>query len=193
MTRRRLRPDEIEVWQKVAQTTHRLHPEPMPELDIQPMPIMTSTQEAFIAEFEIGMRAKTPARRHDLVPGLPERIAKSPIKMDQKAYGRLKRGKLLPEGKIDLHGMTMAQAHPKLTGFIMRAHGDGKRLVLVITGKGRQSNDDGPIPVRRGVLRHQVPQWLSLAPLAPLVLQVSEAHIKHGGGGAYYVYLRRTK
>ena len=68
-----------------------------------------------------------------------------------------------------------------------------KRLVLVITGKGKSRDDGGPIPTRFGVLRHQVPQWLRLAPLARAVLQVSEAHLRHGGQGAYYVYLKRRR
>jgi len=38
-----------------------------------------------------------------------------------------------------------------------------------------------------------VPQWLRMMPLAPAVMQVNEAHLKHGGGGAYYVYLRRLR
>jgi len=63
--------------------------------------------------------------------------------------------------------------------------------VLVITGKGRDDDGPGPIPRRRGVLRHQVPQWLSRPPLGPAVLQVTPAHRKHGGEGALYVYLRR--
>ena len=113
--------------------------------------------------------------------------------MDQKAYGKLKRGKLKPEARIDLHGMTLAEAQPALIGFILRAQGQGKRLVLVITGKGKAASDDGPIPVRRGVLRHAVPEWLRSAPLAQNVLQISEAHAKHGGGGAFYVYLRRQR
>jgi DNA-nicking Smr family endonuclease len=65
------------------------------------------------------------------------------------------------------------------------------RLVLVITGKGKAKSQPGPIPARVGVLRHQVPQWLRLAPLRPLVLHVEPAHRRHGGEGAYYVKLRR--
>lgn len=100
---------------------------------------------------------------------------------------------MLPEAKIDLHGMTMSQAHPALVNFVMRNHGRGARLVLVITGKGKSADEGGPIPVRHGVLKHQVPQWLALPPLRGVVLQVTQAHQKHGGGGAYYVYLRRTR
>ncbi|MCG6901727.1 MAG: Smr/MutS family protein, partial [Rhodobacter sp.] len=63
----------------------------------------------------------------------------------------------------------------------------------VITGKGRDKDQDGPIPVRRGVLKHQVPHWLTTPPLNLMVLQISEAHLKHGGTGAYYVYLKRRR
>ena len=80
-----------------------------------------------------------------------------------------------------------------LSRFILSAYADGKRLVLVITGKGKERDDGGPIPVRFGVLRHQVPQWLALTPLSSAVLQITQAHDRHGGGGAYYVYLRKNR
>jgi DNA-nicking Smr family endonuclease len=115
------------------------------------------------------------------------------VQMDRKAFGKLKRGKLVPEGKIDLHGMTLDQAHPALVQFIMSSHAVGKRLVLVVTGKGKSSRDDGPIPIRRGVLKHQVPQWLAASPVGQVVMQIAEAHVSHGGVGAYYVYLRRPR
>ncbi|MDV4144669.1 MULTISPECIES: Smr/MutS family protein [Shimia] len=192
MSRRRLTPEEIELWRKVTDSAHRMHPErprheaPMPK----PKPTKTVKQR-LTQSFEVGSKARTAHPGHDLMPALPERMAKQPVHMDKKAFTRLKRGKMLPEAKIDLHGMTQDQAHPALIGFILRAHGSGKRLVLVVTGKGKTRPDDGPIPVRRGILKHNVPQWLSMPPVAPLVLQVAEAHISHGGSGAYYVYLRR--
>lgn len=130
---------------------------------------------------------------HDLLPSLGQQMKAAPVQMDQKAFGRLRRGKLKPEARIDLHGMTLAQAHPELTGFILRSASAGHRLVLVIAGKGKQRDTGGPIPTKFGVLRHQVPQWLKMAPLAGLVMQVTESHIRHGGQGAYYVYLRRSR
>lgn len=130
---------------------------------------------------------------HDLLPSLGQQLKAAPVQMDRKSFGRMRRGKLKPDARLDLHGMTLAQAHPALTGFIMRSAGMGHRLVLVITGKGKQRDDGGPIPTKFGVLRHQVPQWLAMAPLRGLVLQVTEAHIRHGGQGAYYVYLRRAR
>lgn len=115
-----------------------------------------------------------------------------PLRMDKKAFGRLKRGKLRPERKLDLHGMTLAQAHPELIRFIRSAHADGCRLVIVVTGKGRSGRDEGgPIPTPRGVLRQQVPGWLHAPALRPFILQVTDAHVRHGGTGAYYVYLAR--
>ena len=91
---------------------------------------------------------------------------------------------------VDLHGMFRDEAYPELVAFILNAQSAGKRLVLVITGKGREGDD---WTGGRGVLRRQVPQWLQLPPLGPAVLEVRPAHLKHGGDGAYYVYLRRRK
>lgn len=188
MSRRRLRPDEIALWRKVTETTHRLHPERQVSELPKPKPKPFKPPVARLQVFEIGQGATRMAPMHDVLPGLSERMAKAPINMDHKAHRKLTRGKMAPEAKIDLHGMTLDQAHPALTGFVLRAHRAGKRLILVITGKGRMSEPYG----RRGVLKHQVPQWLALPPLAGAVLQITEAHIKHGGTGAYYVYLRRS-
>jgi DNA-nicking Smr family endonuclease len=108
--------------------------------------------------------------------------------MDAKTHGKMTRGKLQPEARIDLHGMTLAEAHPELIRFILNAHSPGLRLVLVITGKGKRRDDTARSRSASGALRHQVP-LAAPAPLGPAVLQVSEAHLKHGGAGAYYVYL----
>ncbi|MCB2132739.1 MAG: Smr/MutS family protein, partial [Rhodobacteraceae bacterium] len=113
--------------------------------------------------------------------------------MDKAAYRSMTRGRLQPEGRIDLHGMTLSEARQELVYFILNAHAEGRRLVLVITGKGKRKDDVGPIPARIGALRHEVPHWLNLPPLRPLVLQIATAHLKHGGAGAYYVYLRRPR
>lgn len=146
-----------------------------------------------IPVFRVGQRVKKPLSSTKLTPSISEQLTKASVQMDRKAYGKMKRGKLVPEGKIDLHGMTMDQAHPRLNRFILDAHSKGKRLVLVITGKGKQKEDLGPIPTRLGVLKHQVPQWLKQGALGPVVMQVTPAAQKHGGAGAYYVYLRKLR
>ncbi len=141
--------------------------------------------------FALGEKAHS-AERRDLAPTLAQALGQAPLRMDAKTHARMTRGKLAPEARIDLHGMTLAEAHPELIRFILGAQAQGLRLVLVITGKGKAGQDMGPIPQRTGALRHQVPHWLRLPPLGAAVLQVSEAHLKHGGAGAYYVYLRRA-
>jgi DNA-nicking Smr family endonuclease len=196
MSGRRPRKDELELWRKVAENTQRLQSErkaaqtPLSNLKTPSTP---GPIRAPIEPFALGQTASAPGPSHDVLPGVGERLAAHPVAMDRKVFGRLKRGKLKPEGKLDLHGMTLDQAHPALTRFILSAQASGKRLVLVVTGKGKPRDDGGPIPTRLGVLRHNVPTWLGQPPLAQAVLQISQAHLRHGGGGAYYVYLRRQR
>ena len=195
MSRRRLTPQEQELWEKVARTTERRRPEKPADMarTIAEGTARKAPPKKPVAAFDIGEKHEANHARHDVLPGLTERLTNQPVAMDKKAHTRMKRGKLLPEARIDLHGMTLARAHPVLTGFILKAQMEGKRLVLVITGKGKHHDDGGPIPVRHGVLRHAVPDWLSRPPLSQAILQISPAHQRHGGGGAYYVYLRRHR
>ena len=193
MSRRRLTPEEVDLWRKVADSAHRMHPERSRHEEPKPKPKPIKPVRPRVPEFEVGSRAQTALPRNDLLPGISERVARQPLHMDKKVYGKMKRGKMLPEGKIDLHGMTQEQAHPALTRFIQESYARGFRLVLVITGKGKDRDAPGPMPVPRGILKHQVPHWLASGPLRLLVLQVTEAHLRHGGTGAYYVYLRRHK
>lgn len=197
--RRKVTGEELELWRRVAARAERLHPAPKPEaaapLLHKPKPVSAvAVEEPFRFDaFHLGQTAPGQPARHDLKPGLADRIGGQPVQMDYKAFTRMKRGKLVPDARLDLHGMRLDRAHPALTRFILTAHAAGHRLVLVITGKGKRSQDDGPIPTPRGVLKHNVPQWLAMPPLSQVVLQVAQAHISHGGEGAYYVYLRRSR
>jgi DNA-nicking Smr family endonuclease len=101
----------------------------------------------------------------------------------------LSRGRKEIDARIDLHGMTQTRAHHALSNFLQRAHRDGLTFVLVITGKGRTTAAQS----ERGVLRRQVPQWLSLPEFRSLVVGFEEAHIGHGGEGALYVRIRRSR
>jgi len=195
MSRRRtLRPDEQEIWHLVARTARPLHaqgylPETSPILGpIENAPVITQRP---LPKFHIGQKAQALGPTAKIAPTFAEHLASAPLRMDAKTHAKMTRGKLSPQAKIDLHGMTMDQAHPALTSFILSAHGAALRLVLVITGKGKSREGHGPIPQSMGVLRQQVPRWLHMPPLSGVVLQVSEAHATHGGGGALYVYLRR--
>lgn len=205
MTRRRkprgLREDERTLWDQVAARARPLRQQDAEEFIAHgadhapgaPKPTPQATDRdapAPISRFTMGARSEGQGGStitYAPPPGDPH------VQMDKKAFMRMKRGKLSPEARIDLHGMTLARAHPALNGFIIDAHARGLRLVLVITGKGKDRDRGGPIPERRGVLRHQVPDWLRMPPLGPLVLQVTAASRKHGGEGAWYVYLRRSR
>ena len=197
MTKRRVRPDELELWQQVAKNTERLHtPRPAPVKNTAPAPKrpLPEAQDIVLPPVSIGTRTRSHAEIRDLAPSLSDRLHSAPVGMDAKSFKSMKRGKLKPEGRIDLHGMTVAQAHPALSRFILSSHSAGKRLVLVITGKGGRREEDWSVaPERMGILKRQVPMWLTQPPLASAVLQVSESHIRHGGTGAYYVYLRRLR
>jgi DNA-nicking Smr family endonuclease len=108
--------------------------------------------------------------------------------LGRRERSQLSRGRKDIDARLDLHGMTQTRAHHALFSFLQRAHSGGLTFVLVITGKGRIGAE-----TERGVLRRQVPQWLSLPEFRPLVVGFEEAHIGHGGEGALYVRIRRSK
>ena len=193
MKRRRLNDDDLDLWRRVTDRTEKLDLKSLftPDIDA-PAPAAPALRRAKLA-VQGKPQGKAKPRANSLIPSVSDQVRQAPVQMDKKAFTKLKRGKLSPEGRIDLHGMTLDRAHPALTGFVMNAHAQGKRLILVVTGKGKQRDEGGPIPVRHGVLRHQVPQWLTMQPMKSVVLQVAQAHLSHGGGGAYYVYLRRRR
>ena len=101
---------------------------------------------------------------------------------------RLARGRSPIDARLDLHGMTQAQAHAALARFLGHAQAEGAKFVLVITGTGARDAAG-----ERGVLRRQVPLWLHLPEFRPYVLGFEPAHIGHGGEGALYVRLRRRR
>lgn len=201
--RRHLAPEEQALWQQVADRVQPLHPaakrpaaKKPPAAPARPAEQPTDPARVsfdFPRDLRIGSAAGAQTRPHDLAPGISQQLAQAPLRMDRKAFIRMNRGKLTPGARLDLHGLTLAAAHPELIRFILQSQARGLRLVLVITGKGRPGPDDGPIPQRPGLLKHQVPQWLAAQPLSGAVLQVTEAHRRHGGSGAYYVYLRRAR
>jgi DNA-nicking Smr family endonuclease len=120
------------------------------------------------------------------VPKAPQRLGP----MDRREKQRLARGIEPIHGRLDLHGKSQAQAHAELLRFLHRAQTEGKRFVLVITGKGSGPRADSS---ERGVLKRQVPLWLGQPELRAYVAGFEQAHIRHGGDGALYVRLRRPR
>lgn len=118
--------------------------------------------------------------------------------LDGATAERLRRGRLEPEARLDLHGMTEAAAHRALQHFVRSSHVRGLRLILVVTGKGLNPEvSDAPFDLgldrrSRGILRTMAPRWLKEPELSSRVADVRVAHRRHGGDGALYVYLRKA-
>ena len=101
--------------------------------------------------------------------------------LDGKTQKRLFRGEVPLDSRIDLHGLTAARAEIRLKQFVETAAYEGCRCVLIITGKGA------------GVRQGRGPDWLKQPPMSQHVLAMAEARPKDGGGGAFYVLLRRKR
>lgn len=143
----------------------------------------------------------TPARQ----PALPRRddmVKASELSgIDRRTQQRLVRGQVEIDARIDLHGHSQAEAKMALHGFLVRARARGHRLVLVITGKGEapfarhtlHSRDVHHDSERFGVLRRALTQWVNEPEFRGLISGYQPAHPKHGGGGAFYLRLRRAR
>ncbi|MEM6410714.1 MAG: Smr/MutS family protein [Pseudomonadota bacterium] len=101
---------------------------------------------------------------------------------DRSRDRKVRRGKIEFAASLDLHGHTQETAHTALRSFLVRQRDLGARTVLVITGKGKRGE---------GILRQRFLQWLETPEARSAVSGFSPAHQKHGGGGAWYVFLRR--
>jgi DNA-nicking Smr family endonuclease len=138
------------------------------------------------------VKAPKTATPKAVAPPAPRRSDPPPLApLGRRMKQKLGRGTEPIDGRIDLHGMTQADAHAALTHFLRRAQRDGARVVLVITGKGARVGAD-PY-AERGVLKRQVPHWLESAELRAFVVGFESAGIGHGGAGALYVRVRRGR
>jgi DNA-nicking Smr family endonuclease len=119
-------------------------------------------------------------------PVLPSKPVPTPLDrfagVDKATADKVKRGRYPVTGRLDLHGLTQAEAHRALFAFVAGARAAGKRCVLVITGHGRISG---------GVLKASVPRWLAEPELRRHVLATAPAQPQHGGDGALYLLLRK--
>jgi DNA-nicking Smr family endonuclease len=183
MTRRRsLSDDERALWDTVTRA-------------VRPLRRRKVKEAAEVAEAET-VAAHPPAKlARGIVKALPPAPARPPAPPPLAPLGRrmrqkLGRGSEPIDARIDLHGMTQADAHIALAHFLRRAQHDGARVVLVITGKGARSGDPYS---ERGVLRRQVPLWLESAELRAYVVGFEGAGAGHGREGALYVRVRRGR
>lgn len=179
MTRRRLSDQEKALWDRIARTVVPLRPEPHPAA--MPEPPSAPPPEPAAKPTEVPPPPQPPqskTRAPAVRPGGD---------LDRKMRRKLAKGAVAIDARIDLHGMTQEEAHAALIRFIIHSVGLRRRVVLVITGKGLGEGEG------RGVLRRNVPHWLTGRDLARHVVSFGSANAAHGGDGALYVRLRPTK
>ncbi len=182
---RRLSDDESELWRGVTKSIAPLRkrvvatkPKENPkDGDLPPEPT------AKPAPRKAALRASPPLPAVKPKPPSPPPLAP----LDRKTKSRIARGTHAIDARLDLHGHTQAEAHDALLRFLRRASDKGASVVLVITGKGVRGDGE------RGVLKRQVPMWLSLPEFRELVVGFDDAAIGHGGEGALYVRVRKKR
>jgi DNA-nicking Smr family endonuclease len=192
--------DELDVWDHVAESVKPvrvkrrvpLHEDMTEPSAAAPMPPRTPPKMQPVLE----TRPATPRPA-----AIEPRVVTSPqlSEFDARRARKLGRGQMEIDARIDLHGDRQSEAHGRLRAFLLRCHADGKRVVLVITGKGRDTDDADPAfdigyeRRERGVLKRNLPRWLAEPELRAIVVSYTTAHVRHGGEGAFYIHLRRAR
>ena len=191
--------EDIALWEKVQNSVDEKKPVKRQEPEATRTPSASSQDFADMLDNPQGSKSvkKSPPSppAKPLSPTAKKAAAPKIETFNHQEARSISSGKQTIEGMIDLHGYTQRQAEGALRSFLKRAQSDGKRFVLVITGKGQKRDHEergfelgAPEP---GVLKRQVPVWLD--DMAETVLSYKTAHKKHGGQGALYVRLRKLK
>jgi DNA-nicking Smr family endonuclease len=182
--RRALSEEERVLWESVAKQVKPLRKKPR-----APKAQTAAVEELSVAAKPAAAPKPAPAARSAKV-ARPEKPPAPPLApLGRRERSQLSRGRKEIDARLDLHGMTQTRAHRALLSFLQHANNDGLKFVLIITGKGRTVG----LESERGVLRRQVPEWLSLPEFRALVVGFEEAHVGHGGEGALYVRIRRSR
>jgi DNA-nicking Smr family endonuclease len=177
---RQVTPEERALWHQVVRDAQPLHPSTSPgAAELPPAKPPAETPASPAASAKLLSAAIAPPPR----PPTSRRLdASRPVDLDRRTWLKLHRGMHPIDARLDLHGLSQAEAHAHLTGFLADAQQRGNRCVLVITGRGLRHG---------GTLRAMTPRWLDEAPNRPRVLSYVQAQLRHGGEGALYVLLRR--
>jgi len=171
MTRRNLSPEEARAWACVAAT-------------VKPIGKRAADFEELSAALESGhAEMDAPAPKTAPKSQKPEAPKTPAPPAERGGEKKVRRGNLSIAARFDLHGHTQASASRALPAFLEHQQTEGVRCVLVITGKGKEG---------QGVLRRNFLLWLESPGARRLVSGYAESHPKHGGAGAFYVFLRRT-
>ena len=182
---RHLHPEDARLWSLVTATVRPLSGRPSP-LIAKPVPVAAPATVAIVAgkaaksKVGQGVQAAVVAAPPVDRPKPPQVHPPHPIEPRRKH--RIARAREPIGARLDLHGLDQDRARAAVHGFIQRAHADGVRAVLIITGKGAMGD---------GVLRRHTPDWLADPAIRPLIAGLSPAERHHGGEGALYVALKR--
>lgn len=199
MSRRTLSAEERELWNSVAKQAKPLKKSRKTAVTVASPLVGEGRAEVARTKSGEGALARPPhppslvSKAHLPSPtrgeGANRTVAPMLAHFDRRERAKIAKGRREIDARIDLHGMTQARAHRALLNFLQGEADDGARLALVITGKGKATSPDTP----RGVLRRLVPEWLALPEFRAFVVSFEEAAIGHGGEGALYVRIRRSR
>lgn len=169
------RKEDHELWERVKKSAKPLHSNRVSKEFKQTIGEMEKPKPAAVRGPVRVVRPHAPE------PSVRLFLAPKPDRIDASTSRKIARGRMSIEGRIDLHGMTQAEAHSRLLRYLQTAYQMGNRTILVITGKGTKGE---------GILRNAVPRWLSEPEFRAIASGFGEAHVTHGGGGALYVRIR---
>lgn len=171
--------EDIEAW-KIATRNVRRFLHAQPDINL-PIPAKTESSAGAALSPIIQPIKSLNKPRYNALISLAEG---EQGRMDKNSYTRLKKGLMPIDLTEDLHGLGVHEAHLRFYELINVAYEAGKRTILLITGKGFATPSK---------IRASVPSWINDPDLQPKILTYCKASSKHGGEGAYYIYLARRK
>lgn len=157
---------ERRIWNRVAKSIQPLKKGQLEE-DI---PIETSSPK----------KAKKVSKPYVVKPSIRRTLEI----LNRESERQIRQGDVRIDAKCDLHYLSLNVAHVTMKRFVIRKRQEGCKCLLIITGKGH----DGEGAIRRGFR-----MWLETDEARSLISGYSQAHYKHGGAGAFYLFLRKSK
>ena len=124
-----------------------------------------------------------------------EEFLSSNEKLQDKDY-KLKKKKQYKTRSIDLHGYSLEEANETVQDFIHKSYEENVNKLIVVTGKGLHSDNEKDPYVSKdlSILKYSVPEFIeNNIELKKIILEITNAKIEDGGGGAFYIHLKRKK
>jgi DNA-nicking Smr family endonuclease len=186
------KPPDFDLWLDVAQSVKPLRHRPSKQINANAPPLRPAERQPVLVR---------PSQPHGHALSHPGKSPPQITGFDRRTAQRFTRGQVELERRLDLHGTGIEMARVRLMQFLREAQAEGLRTVLVITGKGDSpfsrhtlhGREHYDAPERQGRLRRLVPEWFHDSAFRMYVAGYQPAHPKHGGGGAFYVKIRRLR